>query len=303
MEGLAALAAEGLLAENVLLAPMTTYRFGGPARYLLEAGGEDDVLRLAAALRIDPMPVAALGRGSNVVISDRGFPGVVIRPGAGMSYVRFGDGGRVDAGAALPLPMLARRTAEAGRGGLEFYVGIPGSVGGAVRMNAGCHGCDTAGRLRTARVVDLNEATVRDRSAGDLELSYRHSNLRTTDIVVSAAFSTFERDAADCEEEIRAITRWRKEHQPGGTFNAGSVFKNPPGDAAGRIIDDLGLKGFRVGGVAVSERHANFFVAGSEATPQDVFDLVAAVRDRVRSATGIDLTSEIQFLGPFAGGE
>ena len=301
MPGLSALVAEGLVAENVTLGPMTTYRFGGPARYLLDAEGEDEILRVAEALRADPMPVAALGRGSNVVISELGFPGLVIRPGAGLSFCRIGDDGVVEAGASLPLPMLARRTAEQGRGGLEFYVGIPGSVGGAVRMNAGCHGSDTAGSLVRARIVDLGTATSADRSPEDLELTYRHSNLRPTDIVVSATFATVKRDRAECEAELREITRWRKEHQPGGTLNAGSVFKNPPGDAAGRIIDDLGLKGFSIGGVSVSERHANFFVAGEDATAQHVFDLVAAVRARVRGATGIDLVPEVQFLGPFEG--
>jgi len=301
MTGFADLVAGGVITENVPLGPMTTYRFGGPARYLLDAEGEDQVLQVARALRSEPMPVAALGRGSNVVISELGFPGLVIRPGAGMNYCRIGRDGGVAAGAALPLPMLARRAAEQGRGGLEFYVGIPGSVGGAVRMNAGCHGSDTAGCLGAARVVDLESATVVERTPIDLEMSYRHSNLRPTEVVVSAEFVTVARDPAECDAELRAVTRWRKENQPGGTLNAGSVFKNPPGDAAGRIIDDLGLKGFTIGGVSVSERHANFFVAGADATAQEVFDLVAAVRQRVRSATGIELVPEVQFLGDFEG--
>jgi UDP-N-acetylmuramate dehydrogenase len=292
---------DGLLALDVPLGPLTTYRFGGPARYLMEAGGEQDILRLAAAVAEDPVPVVALGRGSNVVVSEQGFPGVVIHPGTAMSWWHVDPAGVVEAGSALPLPMLARRCAEAGRGGLEFYVGIPGSVGGAVRMNAGCLGSDTAEWMVAARVVDLAEVSVSQRTSEDLEMRYRHSNLRRDEIVVSATFSTIERDPAQCENLIREVTRWRKDRQPGGTLNAGSVFKNPPGDSAGRIIDALGLKGFRVGGAGVSERHANFFVADPGASPQDVFDLVRLVRDRVRAATGLDLEPEVQFLGPFAG--
>jgi UDP-N-acetylmuramate dehydrogenase len=295
------LVAAGVLREHVPLAPLTTYRFGGPARYLMEADGEDDVLRLAEALADEPLPAVALGRGSNVVVSAEGFPGVVVRPGAGMAWWHRDPSGTVEAGAALPLPQLARRSSEQGRGGLEFFVGIPGSVGGAVRMNAGCHGASTAEWMLSARVVDLTAATVAERSPEDLEMRYRHSNLTRSDVVVSASFRTVARDPEESEELIREITRWRKRRQPGGTLNAGSVFKNPPGEVAGRIIDRLGLKGFRVGGAEVSDRHANFFVAHPGATPQDVFDLVAAVRARVRASTGIDLEPEVQFLGPFAG--
>lgn len=301
MTGLAALVAEGVLTEDVPLAPLTTYRFGGAARYFLDAGAEDDLLRLAQVLRDDPVPVVALGRGSNVVISEQGFAGVVVHPGPAMNWWDLDESGDVIAGAALPLPALARRSAEAGRSGLEFFIGIPGSVGGAVRMNAGCHGSDTASRLITARIVDMDAAAVTERGPEGLEMSYRHTNLGSGEIVVSARFSTVPGDRAECEQEMREISRWRKEHQPGGTLNAGSVFKNPPGDSAGRIIDDLGLKGLRVGGVAVSERHANFFVADDAATPQDVFDLVRLVVDRVRVATGTELTAEVQFLGDFEG--
>jgi UDP-N-acetylmuramate dehydrogenase len=303
MEGLAALVAGGLVAEHVPLAPLTTYRMGGRARYLLEASGEGDLLRLARALQSDPLPVVALGRGSNVVVSDAGYPGVVVRVGPDMAWWHADAAGLVEAGAALPLPVLARRSAEAGRGGLEFYVGIPGSVGGAVRMNAGCHGSDTAGCMTRARIIDLTTGEVDERTPDELEMRYRRSNLSPTEVVMSASFTTVARDPGACEEQIREITRWRKQHQPGGSLNAGSVFKNPPGDAAGRLIDDLGLKGFRVGGVTVSERHANFFEADPGASAQDVFDLVRAVRDRVRAATGVDLEPELQFLGPFAGAE
>ncbi|MEK7252901.1 MAG: UDP-N-acetylmuramate dehydrogenase [Actinomycetota bacterium] len=293
------LAAAGKLRENVSLAPMTTYRFGGPARYLVEADTEQDLIAAAALATSEHLPVVVLGRGSNMVVSDRGFAGVVIRQGSGFSRRETDSSGVVIAGAAVPLPMLARETARAGRGGLEFFVGIPGSVGGAVRMNAGCHGSDTASVLITARVLSLASGIAADRSPDDLELTYRHSNLTDDEVVVSASFQTDEVEPMIAEERIREITRWRKETQPGGTLNAGSVFKNPPGDAAGRLIDSLGLKGVRIGGVEVSQRHANFFVAEADATAADVYALVDEIRNRVRAETGILLEPELRFLGEF----
>lgn len=301
MSPLAELAAAGSIAERVVLAPLTTYRFGGPARYFLEAHDERQVLRVAEALADEeqPVPVLVLGRGSDLVISAEGFPGLVIHPGAGMAGVAVSGDGLVVAGAAASQPLVARRSAAAGRGGLEFMVGIPGSAGGAVCTNAGCHGTDTDEWLETARVIDLRAGTVRERPGAALGLAYRRSGLADTDMVVSATFRTVTRPRREAEAIMRQITRWRRANQPGGTLNAGSVFKNPPGDAAGRIIDSLGLKGLRVGGVEVAEKHANFFVAREGATAQDVYDLVAEVQRRVRRATGIELEPEVRFVGRF----
>lgn len=293
------LAAAARLREDVPLAPLTTYRFGGPARYLVEAETEEDLLAAARLAAEEHLPLFVLGRGSNVVVSDRGFAGVVIRPGAGFAGRTIHGDGVVSAGAALALPVLARETARAGWGGLEFFVGIPGSVGGAVRMNAGCHGSDTAARLMEARIVSLRSGRVAERTPADLDLSYRHSNLSDDDMVVSARFRVDPVDPETSEARIREITRWRRETQPGGTLNAGSVFKNPPGDAAGRIIDSLGLKGLRIGAVEVSMRHANFFVAHAGATAAEVHGLVEEVRRRVLEATGIPLEPELRFLGEF----
>jgi UDP-N-acetylmuramate dehydrogenase len=245
------------------------------------------------------VPVAVLGRGSNLVVSSRGFAGLVVRPSGSFASWAIGEDGTVAAGAAVPLPLLARRTAEAGRGGLEFYAGIPGSVGGAVCMNAGCHGSDTAEWLIVARVADVATGVIGERTPADLEMSYRHSAIGPREVVLGAVFRTVVRPRAEAEGRIREVTRWRREHQPGGTLNAGSVFKNPPGDSAGRIIDSLGLKGHRIGGAAVSERHANFFEADRDASPEDVRRLVTEVRARVRDATGIVLEPEIRFLGEF----
>ena len=194
--------------------------------------------------------------------------------------------------------MLARRAAAAGRTGLEFYVGIPGSVGGAVRMNAGGHGRQTSDVLLTASVADLAGAgTPEPRACDALDLTYRHSNLRDDELVTAADFAVTADAAPACEERLAEIVRWRREHQPGGA-NAGSVFRNPEGDSAGRIIESVGLKGLRVGGAVVSEKHANFIQAEEGATAADVAAVVREVRDRVAAETGTVLIPELHWLGP-----
>jgi UDP-N-acetylmuramate dehydrogenase len=283
---------------GVPLGPLTTYKLGGAANAFLEAGDEASLREVLAT--VDPaVPVLVLGRGSNIVFSDAGFPGLVVKLGGEFLAVGIDASGVVTVGGAVPLPRLARQAAEAGRGGLEFYVGIPGSVGGAIRMNAGGHGSDTSEWLLSARILDVRSGDVRELDAAGLDLAYRHSNLDADDLVLEARFRTVERQREASEGMIREITRWRREHQPGGTLNAGSVFKNPPGDSAGRLIDASGLKGHRRGGVSVSTMHANFFVAGVDATAQDVFDLVNDVRRRVADRTGIVLDVELRFAGPF----
>ena len=284
---------------HVDLAPLTTYKVGGPARWYAEPDGLED---LRSILEVTPRGVAVtiLGRGSNVVISDSGIDGLVIRLGRGFAGIDIGPDGNVAAGAAASLPILARSAAAAGRSGLEFFVGIPGSVGGAVRMNAGGHGSDTATVLQSAMVFDIVSREVTDRGVDQLGLRYRHSDLTEDEIVLQASFTTGEIDPADAEQVLRDITRWRKEHQPGGTLNAGSVFKNPPGESAGAIIDGLGLKGVGIGPVSVSDVHANFMVATKDASASDIFLFVERIRTVVRERTGIDLEPEIRFLGDFA---
>ncbi len=287
--------------RDVELAPLTTYKLGGVAAWFADVEDEDT---LRAVLRsAGDVELLVLGRGSNLVVSDHGFPGLVIRLVGAFLQAALNEDGSLAAGAGMPLPRLARFAAEHDRGGLEFFVGIPGSVGGAVRMNAGGHGSDTATWLLDATI--LNRLTLHERSdePADLDLAYRHSNLDDADLVVAARFRTVEQSRARGEEILRDVTRWRKQHQPGGTLNAGSVFKNPRGDAAGRIIDALGLKGYRRGGVAVSDVHANFFVSNQGARAQDVWDLVWAIRRRVGDETGVWLEPELRFVGRFEGDE
>jgi len=274
---------------NVALGPLTTYKVGGSARWFAEPC---DLEELRSILETVPsgMDVVVLGRGSNVVISEAGIDGLVIRLGGSFSAIDCATNGRVVAGAGAALPKLARAAAAAGMAGLEFYVGIPGSVGGAIVMNAGGHGSDTAAVL----------FALHKRSVESLELSYRHSNLTASEVVVQGTFVTSPADPDEIEQELRAITRWRKVHQPGGTLNAGSVFKNPETGSAGAIIDRCGLKGHTIGPVAVSQVHANFLVATGDATATDIHAFVFEIQSTVFGMTQIKLEPEIRFLGSFA---
>lgn len=279
--------------HDVPLAPLTTYKVGGRARLFASAA---DGAQVADLVRDAPRPLIVLGRGSNVVVSDRGLPGAVLRLTGGSLEV--GEH-RVRADAGVALPRLARAAARRGRRGLEFMVGIPGTVGGAVVMNAGCHGTETAQRLEMASVLDAATGSVREMTSRDLDMQYRSTNLGADDVVIGAVFGVEPGSAADAGRVLREITAWRRRTQPGGTLNAGSVFKNPPGDAAGRLIDAAGLKGLRVGDVEVSAKHANFFVAGPQARADDIWRLMWTVRRRVADACGVVLEPELRFLGEF----
>ncbi len=296
MTEVGALIDAGLLRRDVPLGPLTTYKAGGPARLFAEIGSAEELVRLIDSGATRDSEVLILGRGSNLVVADAGFEGLAVKLDGDFNSLEV-EGDTVIAGGAVPLPRLARQAVESGLLGLEFFVGIPGSVGGAVRQNAGCFGSETRDRLVKARIVSLRSGKTRDSDSGDLALGYRQSNLGTHDLVVSATFRGDVGDSESGKSLIREITRWRRDHQPGGTLNAGSVFKNPPDVAAGELIDQLGLKGMSVGDVAVSEKHANFFVAGPEATSADILELVRLVKDIVLERTGTMLESEIQFVG------
>jgi UDP-N-acetylmuramate dehydrogenase len=295
----ARLAAAGVAVErDVPVARLTTYHVGGPVAVLARVGSVAALRALAAVVAELHPPVLVVGRGSNLLVADGGFPGLGVLLEGEFEAIDLDAGpGRVRAGAAVPLPVLARRAAAAGLGGLEFFVGIPGSVGGAVRMNAGGHGRETADVLVAAEVLDLDahEApTVR--SATELAFGYRRSAVGPTGLVTAATFAVAPAPADECEATLAEIVRWRREHQPGGA-NAGSVFSNPPGDSAGRMIDAAGLKGLRVGGAVVSEKHANFFQAEAGATADDVHRLVLEVQRRVLDATGVQLVPELRMIG------
>lgn len=296
------LIAQGLVQREAPIDRFTTYKLGGAARWYAEASDYADLRALADAWEGgDGSPVLVLGRGSNVIVADHGYGGLVIRLMGQFLTIRHRVD-RIEAGGGVGLPRLARSAVGEGRLGLEFMVGIPGTVGGGVYQNAGCHGKEMVDVLEEVEIFDLSTARLRMVSPQSLRLGYRTSAVQPSQVITRAWFGFTLGEQSLGSERMREITRWRRLHQPGGTLNAGSVFKNPPGDAAGRLIDDLGLKGMRVGNVRVSEKHANFFVADQGATAEDVRRLVSKVRRRVREATGVDLAPEVRFVG-FSKGE
>ena len=277
------------------LGALTTYRVGGPAALYVEPEGEEALLEVARSLAGVDVPVLVVGRGSNLLVADRGFDGLVVKLGTSFETLAI-QGTEVVAGAALSLPVLARRTAAAGLHGLEWAVGVPGSVGGAIRMNAGGHGSDTAATLTRYRWVDMAGASVHEAPADRLGFGYRHAAVRPTDVVVAGHHELEPGDPDDGAVAIDEIVRWRRSNQPGGS-NAGSVFTNPPGDSSGRLIDACGLKGFRLGSAEVSPRHANFIQADRGGSADDVYRLIEHVRRTVEAATGVVLSTEVRLVG------
>jgi len=279
------------------LGPMTTYGVGGAAALLVRAEGVEDLLRVRAAVAASGLPTLVVGLGSNLLVGDAGFDGIAVALGPAFAEVTV-DGTYVSAGGAAKLPVVARRTAREGLTGFEWAVGVPGSIGGAVRMNAGGHGSDMAAVLHSIRVVDL--ATGEDGAvtvpAADLDLGYRTSAVAADRVVVEARLALAPGDRAESEATIGEIVRWRRDHQPGGP-NAGSVFTNPPGDSAGRLIDAAGAKGLRVGTAEVSTKHANFIQADPGGSADDVFALMREVVRRVEDAHGVTLHPETRLVG------
>jgi UDP-N-acetylmuramate dehydrogenase len=274
---------------------LTTYRVGGAAALFSEPDSVTALERLAEVVGATHVAVLVIGKGSNLLVADAGFDGLCLRLGDSFAEIEIA-GDRVRAGAAAAYPVLARRTAAAGLTGLEWAVGVPGSVGGAVRMNAGGHGAETADRLTACRIVGLRGEGERVVDASALELSYRHSSLGPYDVVTEASFHLEHGDAVASTARISEIVRWRREHQPGGQ-NAGSVFTNPPDDAAGRLVEAAGMKGFRVGSAAVSDKHANFIQADEGGSADDVRRVVEQVRARVAERLGVELRTELRMIG------
>lgn len=277
------------------LGPLTTYRVGGAAALFLRVEGEEDLARVRTAVAETGIAVLIVGKGSNLLVADAGFAGLALALGDAFAEVEI-DGTRVRAGGAAPLPVVARRTAAAGLTGFEWAVGVPGSIGGGVRMNAGGHGSDLAASLERVRVLDLRSGEDEEVSAAALDLGYRRSAIGADQLVLRADLRLAAGDRVAAEAAIAEIVRWRREHQPGGP-NAGSVFTNPPGDSAGRLIDAAGAKGLRVGTAVVSEKHANFILADEGGRADDVFTLMVEVAARVAAATGVALHPETRLVG------
>jgi UDP-N-acetylmuramate dehydrogenase len=279
------------------LAPLTTLRVGGPARALVRAQ-RDAELAAVGQLCVDAqVPWAVVGRGSNLLVADGGFPGVVIVLGRGYRGLEL-DGPTVRAGAGEPLPTLAVRLADAGYRGFAWACSVPGTLGGAVRMNAGAHGGEMADHLVEVELIRLRSGVRETWPLATLGLGYRHSELPDDAVVVAATLRLASGHPEAVRAEIAAIRTWRRTHQPLNEPNCGSVFTNPEGDSAGRLIDEVaGAKGLRRGGAQISERHANFIVTRPGATASDVLALIAEVQQRVLTATGVLLRPEVTQLG------
>lgn len=278
------------------LAELTTLRVGGPAEVLVTAEDDRDLAGVGAVCTDRQLPWLVVGRGSNLLVADTGWPGIAIVLGRGYRGVEI-EGTRARLGAAEPLPTVAMRLADAGLGGAAWAAGVPGTIGGAVRMNAGAHGGEVADHLVEIEVVRLRSGTRETWPAAACGLSYRASELPDDAVVVAATWELEPADRDEVRAEIKHVRDWRRDHQPIREPNCGSVFANPPGDSAGRLIEDVGAKGLRVGGAQVSEKHANFIVTEPGATAKDVVALIEQVQERVAGAHGVRLRAEVVVVG------
>lgn len=282
------------------MAHLTTYAVGGVAAASVTVSAANDVRTLASiTARHVGVPMAIVGRGSNTLIADNGFDGLVVfvTAPANEASIEVENDDVVVAG-SVTMPVLARRSVKAGRGGLEWCVGIPGGVGGAVRMNAGGHGAEMVDSLRSVELVSLQSGVSTTVPVEKLGLHFRGSALASHHVVVSARLKTVPRDVAEGQKELDEVVAWRREHQPGGR-NAGSVFVNPaPGEgSAGALIDACGLRGYRVGEACVSDKHANFIQASDGATAADIVAVMSHVQNVVKQKHGVLLRSEVCLLG------
>jgi UDP-N-acetylmuramate dehydrogenase len=291
-----------LAEQHVPLGAMTTYRVGGDAEIFVRVTRRSQLQRVAEARRRSGLPLLVVGRGSNLLVADTGFGGIALTLAGIADDVRIdAETASVRAGAAVLLPVLSRRIAAAGLSGFEWAVGVPGSIGGAVRMNAGGHGSDIAACLSDVTLADLDATgsdVIREVRAADLGLRFRGSALGPGAIVLDARLQLCTGDRETSEREIAEIVAWRRANQPGGQ-NAGSVFVNPvPGEvSAGELIDAAGLRGLRIGSAVVSEKHANFIQADEDGTADDVRQLMHVVRRAVEVRSGYVLRSEIRLIG------
>jgi len=285
----------GRLSANFPLSTITWFRVGGPAQILFTPADEADLAYFLSNAPAD-LPVTVLGLGSNLLVRDGGVPGIVIRLGKGFSEVKAEPGHRLRSGTAVPDVKVARAAADAGIAGLAFYRGIPGSIGGALRMNGGAHGTETKDVLVEVRALD-RQGNIHVLSLADMGYSYRHCSVPTDWIFTEAVFQGQPGETAEILKQMEAVAQYREENQPTRERTGGSTFKNPPGHSAWKLIDAAGCRGLRIGGAKVSEMHCNFLINDNEATAEDIERLGETVRARVKANSGISLQWEIVRLG------
>jgi UDP-N-acetylmuramate dehydrogenase len=284
----------GRLLPNQSLAELTWFRVGGPAQVLFMPEDEADLAHLLAASPAE-IPVTVIGLGSNLIVRDGGVPGIVVRLGRGFNEVRV-DEMRVIAGAAVPDVKVARAAQEAGVAGLAFLRGIPGAIGGALRMNGGAYKGETKDVLVEARAVDRAGRT-HVLSNAAMQYTYRHCGAPEDFIFTQASFAGTPGDPAIIAAEMDQITESREATQPIKSRTGGSTFKNPPGRKAWQLIDAAGCRGLIVGGAQVSELHCNFLINLGSATAADIETLGETVRTRVKENSGVELEWEIKRIG------
>ncbi len=284
----------GRLTPNAPLSDITWFRVGGPAQVLFAPADEADLAHFLKNIGSN-IPVFVIGLGSNLLVRDGGVPGVVIRLGRGFNEITT-EGTRLVTGTAVPDVKVARAAAEAGIAGLSFYRGIPGSIGGALRMNAGAHGTETKDVLVEARAVD-RQGNIHVLSLADMKFTYRHCGIPSDWIFTQATYEGKPGDPDEIQKEMDEVADYREKNQPVRERTGGSTFKNPPGNSAWKLVDAAGCRGFRVGGAKVSEMHCNFLINDQKASGEDVETLGETVRARVKAASGVTLEWEIIRLG------
>jgi len=286
----------GRLRANEPLAPISWFRVGGPAQLFFSPADEEDLACFLGNLPPE-LPVMVIGLGSNLIIRDGGVPGVVIRLGRGfMGIEANGEAGQLRVGTIVPDSRVAAAAAEAGIAGMSFYRGIPGSIGGALRMNAGAHGGETKDFLVEARAVD-RAGNLHVLGNRDMGYSYRHSDVPDDYIFCSALFAGEKGDPEELRRQMQEVVEYREDRQPVRSRTGGSTFKNPDGHSAWKLIDAAGCRGLRIGGVHVSEKHCNFLINDENATAADVERLGETVRQRVFENSGVRLHWEIKRIG------
>jgi UDP-N-acetylmuramate dehydrogenase len=280
---------------NQPLAELTWFRVGGPAQALFMPEDEADLAYVLGKLSPD-VPVMVIGLGSNLIVRDGGVPGVVIRLGRGFGEVKVEEGARIRAGAAVPDVKVSRAAQEAALAGLAFFRGIPGAIGGALRMNGGAYGRETKDALIEARGVD-RQGRLHVLSNADMHYTYRHCGAPDDLIFTQALFQGSPGDPAAIAADMEKITESREATQPIKSRTGGSTFKNPPGEKAWQLIDAAGCRGLKIGDAQVSQMHCNFLINLGSATAADIETLGETVRQRVRESSGVELEWEIKRIG------
>lgn len=287
---------KGRILWNEPMKKHTSIRIGGPAEVLIIPQDESELRRILLFADKALIPVTIMGNGTKLLVGDDGIPGIIVKITEGFDTVRI-SGDQVWAEAGCSLPRLSKLVAEEGLSGLEFSIGIPGTVGAAIIMNAGAHGHEIGDVVTSVNVIRLNGEILKI-STKELKFGYRESILQTsTSIVLSVELSLVSGDSLEIKDTMTEYLRWRRENQPQDLPNAGSIFKNPPGLVAGKLIDEAGLKGMIIGGAKISEKRANFFQNMGNATASDILKLMKLSQEKVFDKYGVELKPEIRVIG------